>query len=220
MRDVVVGEYLFFALRLAYALDHGVVVRCVGQNEAVRHQPGYGRDAGLIGHIARGEDERRLLAMQVGEFALEIDQRVIGTGDIAGSARAGAHAGRRFDHRADHLGMLPHSEVIVRTPHDDVARSLRGMPDRTREAAGQSLEIGKHPVAALVPETGQGICEMRLVVHESRRSGQGSSWNGPKLEAFQGSCRGDNARGSRPRVRVGNAKATRPISLPGQTIVR
>src|SRR5919201_1073851 len=31
--------------------------------------------------------------------------------------------------------------------------------------------------------------------------GRGSSWNGPKLEAFQGSCRGDNARGSRPRIR-------------------
>ena len=136
MRDVVVAEDLLLALRLAHALDHGIVVRGVRQDQAVRHQLGNGRNAGLVRDIARGEDQRRLLAVQVGEFALEVDQRVIGAGDIAGAARAGAHAGRRFDHRADHFGVLAHAEIVVRTPHDDVARSCRGMPDRPREAAG------------------------------------------------------------------------------------
>src|SRR5215471_9686827 len=99
--------------------------------------------------------------------------------------------------------MLGHSEIIIGAPHDHVARPLRGMPDRVREAAGEPLKVGKNPVAALVPEPGKGICKIRLVIHGLRFSRQGEpTLERSKLflEAFQGSCRGDNERGPTPRV--------------------
>jgi len=95
--------------------------------------------------------------MQIGELALEIDQRVVGASDVAGAARARAHTGCGLDHRSDHFGMLAHPEVIVGAPDDDVARPLRGMPDRMREAPGKPFEIGKDPVAVFVPEPGEGV---------------------------------------------------------------
>src|SRR5262245_37298383 len=91
--------------------------------------------------------------------------------------------------------LVAHAEIVIGEPHDHVARPLRGMPDRVREAAGEPFEIGKNPVAALVPEPGKGICEIRVVIHGLRFSGKESPlWNAPKLflEAFQGSCRGGN----------------------------
>ncbi len=93
--------------------------------------------------------------MQVGELALELDQRMVGAGDVAGAAGAGAHAGCGLDHRADHLWVLAHAEIVVGAPHDDVARPLRRVPDRAREASGEPLEIGEHPVAALVLAAGR-----------------------------------------------------------------
>ena len=131
--------------------------------------------------------------MQVGKLALELDQRVVGAGDVAGAAGAGAHAGRGLDHGADHLGMLAHAEIVVGAPHDDVARPLWGVPDCARETAGEPLEVGKHPVAALVPEPGQGPREIRIIVHEF-----GSPFRpGPFLERSQGSFRGVPGRLSR-----------------------
>ncbi len=98
------------------------MVEGVGQDQAIGNELGDGGDAGLIRHIARGEDERGLLAVQVGELALELDERMIGTGNVAGTAGAGAKARRGRDHGADDFRMLPHAEIIVRAPNHDVAR--------------------------------------------------------------------------------------------------
>ena len=92
MRHVVVAEDLLLAIRLAHALDHGIVVPRVGENETVRHQLGERRNAGLVGDIAGREDQRRFLAVQIGKLALELDDRMIVAGDIARAAGAGAHA--------------------------------------------------------------------------------------------------------------------------------
>ena len=165
MGEVVVAEDLLLAGRLAHALDHRIVVERIRQDQAIRHQLRHGGDAGLIGDIAGGEDQRRLLAVQVGELALKLDQRMVVAGDVAGAAGAGAHAGRGVDHGADHLRVLAHAEIIVRAPDDDVLRPVRGMPDRVREAAGNSLEVGKHPVAPLGMQPGQRISEIAIVVH-------------------------------------------------------
>ena len=68
------------------------------------------------------------------------------------------------------------------------------MPDRARKAAGKPFEIGKDTVAAFVPEPGEGVCKIRVVIHGSLYpSAGGPFWNSPKLEAFQGACRGDNS---------------------------
>jgi hypothetical protein len=90
---------------------------------------------------------------------------MVGAGDVAGAAGAGAHAGRGFDHGADHLGVLAHAEVVVRAPDHDVARTVRRMPFGARKAAGEALEVGENPIAALVLQLRQRIREKSLIIH-------------------------------------------------------
>jgi hypothetical protein len=66
MFHVVVAEDLLFAMGLAYALDHRVVIERVGEKQAVRDELRDGRDGGLIRYVARSEDERCFLIMQIG----------------------------------------------------------------------------------------------------------------------------------------------------------
>ncbi len=49
-----------------------------------------------IGDPAGGEGERGGLAVQVGEFGLELHDRMVGAGDVAGAAGAGAVGARRL----------------------------------------------------------------------------------------------------------------------------
>ena len=74
---------------LAHAFDHRIVVQRIGQDQAVRNQFCDRRDAGLV-DVARGEQQRGFLAVQIGEFLLELDQWMMGAGNIAGAAGAGA----------------------------------------------------------------------------------------------------------------------------------
>ncbi len=166
MADVVMPPDLLFAAGLAHALDHGIVVERIRQDQAIRQQLGDGRDAGLVRDIAGGEQQRCRLAVQVGELALQLDQRMMGAGDVAGAAGAGAHAGRRFDHGADHLGVLGHAEVIVGAPDHHIARTLRGVPQRVRKPAGYAFQVREDPVTALVMQRGQGGLEKRVIIHE------------------------------------------------------
>ena len=163
--DVVMPPDLLLAAGLAHALDHGIVVERVRQDQAIRQQLGDGRDAGLVRDIAGGEHQRGRLAVQVGELALQLDQRMVGAGDVAGAAGAGAHAGGDVDHGADHLGVLGHAEIVVGAPDHDLALAGRRMPVGVRKAAGDALKIGKYPVTALVPQFGQGGREKYAVIH-------------------------------------------------------
>ena len=174
MGEIVVAEDLLLAAGLAHALDHRIVVVGVRQDQDVRNELGERRDAGLVRDIAGGEDQRGFLAVQVGEFGLELDQRVIGAGNVAGAAGAGAHAGGGLDHGADHLGVLAHAEIVVGAPDDDFARAFRGVPDRVREPAGDPLQFREHAIAPLVMQAVQGVIEEGLVIHGSDGPGKGS----------------------------------------------
>ena len=124
MGDVVVTPDLLVAARAPDALDHRIVVERVGEDEAIRQQAGDGRDAGEIGDPARGEDERRLLAVQIGELALQHDDRMMGAGNVAGAAGAGAVGARRLDARLDDVGVDAHAEIVVRAPDGDRTRRV------------------------------------------------------------------------------------------------
>ena len=156
---------LLLAAGLADALDHGIMIERVGQDQALRQQLCDRGDTGLVRHIARREHQRRRLVVQVGELPLELDQRMVGAGDVACAACAGAHTRCGLDHGADHLRMLSHAEIVVRAPYDDVALALRGVPDRVRKPACDTLKISKDPVATLVPQFAQGRRKITLVVH-------------------------------------------------------
>ena len=201
MRHVVMAENLLLGVRLAHALDHRIVVPGVRQDQAIRHQLGERGNAGLVRHIAGGEDQRRFLAVQVGKLALELDHRVIVAGDVAGAAGAGAHPGRGLDHGADDLGMLAHAEIVVRAPDHDVLRPVRRMPDGVRKTAGDALEVGKDAVAPLAVQAGRARRRKRRdnprddcgdrSCGNDRPIGRASVELYPVvLEAFQGICRG------------------------------
>jgi len=108
---------------------------------------------------------------------LELDHRVIVTGDIAGAAGASAHAGCGLDHGADHLRVLAHAEIVVGTPDHDRRLPVRRMPDSVREAAGDALEIGEQvtPLAMEPPERigkNDNSCGFRV------RLGRARTWSG------------------------------------------
>ena len=127
------------------------MVERVGQDQAARHQLADGRNSGLVRHVAGGEQERRVLAVEVGQLALKLDQRMIGAGDVTGAACPGTHAGCSFDHGADHLRVLSHAEVVVGTPDHDAARAGRRVPDGMGIASGDALKVGKDAVTPFVP---------------------------------------------------------------------
>ena len=169
MRDVVVTEHDPLTTRLADAFDHRIVVERVGQDQAVRNELCEGRNAGLVRDVAGREQQRRRLAVQIGKFLLELDQRMVGAGDIAGAAGAGADAGRGLDHGADHLRMLTHAEVVVGTPDHDVARSLRRVPGGVGKPAGDALEVGENAIAPLVMKAIERGTEELAIIHDKIR---------------------------------------------------
>src|SRR6185437_2418494 len=165
MPNVAVAEDHAVAAGLAYALDHRIVVEGVRENEAVRDEPGDGRNAGLVRDVARREQERGFLAVKIRQFRLELHQGMVGAGDIAGAAGAGADAGRGLDHGSDYFRMLAHAEIVVGAPDHDIACPLRGMPHRVGKPAGDALEICEYAVAAFVMESAEGGIEKLAVIH-------------------------------------------------------
>ena len=103
--------------------------------------------------------------MQIGQFGLQLHQRVMGAGDVAGAAGAGADSRGGLDHGADHFRVLAHAEIVVGAPDHDVALALRRVPDRMREAARDPLEVGENPVAPLVMQAAEGGGEEFAVIH-------------------------------------------------------
>ena len=63
-----------------------------------------GRQRRFVRHVARVEEERCLLADEVGQLAFEHDMVVRGAGDVAGAARARANVVERFLHGAMTMG--------------------------------------------------------------------------------------------------------------------
>ncbi len=186
MRHVAVAKHLTLAAGLADALDHRIMVQRIRQDQAIRNQLADGCNAGLVRDVTRGEQQRRLLAVQVGQFLLELHQGMMGSGDVAGAAGAGAHPGGGLDHGANDLGVLAHSEVVVGAPDHDVARPVRGMPHGVRKPARDPLKVGENPVAPLVMQAVESGRKELAVIHRKTLNGSWG-WSGSGLfRAFPG----------------------------------
>ncbi len=216
MAEIAVTEDRLLATRPAHALDHGVVVEGIRNDKAVGHQLRDGGDAGVIRHVAGGENQGGFLAVQLGQLALQFHQRMVGAGNIAGAAGAGAGAGRGLHHGADHLGVLAHAEIVVGAPDDDVAFALRGVPYRMGKPPGQPFEIGKHAVTPFIVQLSKRAGKKRFVVHrfDSPRAPRGlfgSILLDLFLEWFQAVCRGDKyGSGHAPPFARGHAASLWP----------
>ncbi len=166
MREVIVAENLPLGARALHALDHRVVIGGVGEDQAVRKEIGDRRDRREIGNPSGGEDERRFLAVEIGELMLQFDDRAARAGDVARSPCARAHLLRGLDHCVDDLGMLAHAEIVVGAPDRDVLRAPVGAaPERLGESLHRALDMRKSAIAPLSLEAEQGPLEIAPIVH-------------------------------------------------------
>jgi hypothetical protein len=92
MLRIVVTPYLLFRTGFAHTLDHGVVIECIGEKQAVGQELRDRGNAGLVRDITRGKDQSCLLAVQLREFTFQLDERMIGASDIASAPGPCAHA--------------------------------------------------------------------------------------------------------------------------------
>jgi hypothetical protein len=166
MIDIVVTEHTLLPTVAADTLDHRGVVQFVGIDDETRKQPRQRRERCVIGDVGRGEDQRRLLAMQIGQLGL---QRLVidrGARDVARAPGPCARGLQRLVHRLEHDRMLAHPEVVVAAPDGDVLLRAVGLfPDGVRELALLALDIDECAVAALVMQTVDGCVERVVVVH-------------------------------------------------------
>ncbi len=170
--QIVVAEHMTLAAGVADAGDHRGVVQRIGKDRAVGQAAAQGLQRRLVGDVARGEDQRRRLAVQIGQLALEQHVVMVGAGDVARAAGASARQIERCAHRLEHHRVLAHAEIIVRTPDGDLTGAAIAMVARQREIAGLALEIGEDAVAAFGLEVGQRLAEKAAVVHREFQCGQ------------------------------------------------
>ena len=93
-----------------------------GQHDAARQPDRQGAERRPVGHVAGVEQQRRLGAVQVRQLLLQQHVVVVGAGDVAGAAGAGAAAVQRLVHRGQHGRVLAHAEVVVGAPHRHLGR--------------------------------------------------------------------------------------------------
>ena len=165
MAEVVVAEDLAHRARVADARDHRGVVIGVGIELAAGQHGAQRLQRGLVGDVARGEDQGRFLVVQRRELALERHVQGVGAGDVARAAGARALGADRRLHRFDHHGMLAHGEIVVGAPDGDVAHRAVVVEAGAREGAGDALQLGEHAIASFVVQAPQMAGEKCLVVH-------------------------------------------------------
>ena len=119
MVEVVVAEHALLAARALDPGDHRGVVEFVGEDHAAGKQLAERRQRRLVRDVARREQQRAFLAVEVGELGLELDVIMGVAADVAGAARAGADLVQRVFHRLDHGRMLAHAEIVVGAPDGD-----------------------------------------------------------------------------------------------------
>ena len=162
---VVVAEDLLFPPALEDALDHRGVIEGVGEDHRAGHEPGQRRERRLVGGVARGEQQRRLLVMQAGQLAFQQHVVVVGAGDVAGAAGAGAAFAKRLGHGVQNHRVLAHSQVVVRAPDGDFLGPVLAIAGRLGERPGVALQVGEDAVAILRLDRLDGIAEEGLKVH-------------------------------------------------------
>ena len=103
--------------------------------------------------------------MQVGKLLLQHHVIMVGTGDIAGAAGAGAATVERLMHSRQHRRILSHAEIIVRAPHRHLILAGRVVMGRAREGAGAAFQIGKDTVATFTMQAIELAAEKAFVIH-------------------------------------------------------
>src|SRR5882757_5587091 len=167
MPNIVVAPNLPGTASGTHAFDHRIVIERIGQDQAIRKEPGHRRDARMVGHVARSENKRRLLAMEISKLGLQLHQSPIRTRNIARSARARTHPARGGAHRFDYLWVLAHAKIIVRAPDHDIPLAAWAVPERMGELSHLALQVGEDAVATLPFQSSNGRLKIPVIVEHS-----------------------------------------------------
>ena len=173
---VVVVEDARRSAAVANALDHGGVVRCVGEDDTARHARCQRPERGPVGDIAGGEQEGLLLAVQVGQFPLEQHVIVICAGDVAGAAGSRAAAVQSLMHRREHDRVLAHAQIVVGAPDGDFRGAALRVIRRAREIPCLPLQIREHAITAFTAKPTKLLVEESFVVHRPLQLAAGVRW--------------------------------------------
>ncbi len=167
LREIVVAADLLGAASRTHAFDHRIVIVRIGQDQAVRKELADRRDARMVGHVARRENERRLLAMQVRKFSFQLDQSPVRARNIARSASARPHRARGSAHRSDDLRVLAHAKIVVGAPDHDIPLAARAVPERIGKLSHFALQVSEDAIAALTFQSSNGRLESPIIVEHS-----------------------------------------------------
>ena len=138
--DIVVRESLHPRVRELDAGEQGVVGVLVEHGEVVA--PDEAGDRADVRHVAGGEHERSLVAVELSQLCLQRAVEVEGAVQQPGPRDPSAVLAGGFLGRLDHLGVIREAEVVVR-PEVDVLVALD--PEAGRRSAFDRLVVG--PVA-------------------------------------------------------------------------
>ena len=133
---------------MAYAFNHRGVVEFVREQDAAGKNAADRAERRLVGDVARGEQQRGFLAVQIRQFFLQEHMIVVRAADVAGAASTGTAFVQRLCHGGDDVGMLTHAEVVVGAPDRDIALACRARMTRARKIAARACNIHEHTVAA------------------------------------------------------------------------
>ena len=86
--------------------------------------------------------------MQIGKLGLEQQMVVVVARDIARAARTGAAGLHTVHHGFDHIGVLAHAQIVVRTPDGDFIHLAILVAGCTGKRAPLALQLGKRAVVA------------------------------------------------------------------------
>ena len=162
MRHVVMTENADHRPRSLDAGDHGRMVLGVrktvpGLFRTIRQAVQDGGQRRLVGYVAGGEQQPRLLAVQGREFRFEVIMHRAGAADVARAAGAGTHRSGGLARRVHQHRMVAHGDVVVRRPNQD-PRAVA--PHVVWEAIGPLLQRRENPVPSLSPDGVEGAAAM------------------------------------------------------------
>src|SRR5215831_4354082 len=102
--------------------------------------------------------------MQFGELALQGNMQMMGARDIASPARTRTHVECRLAQGFENRWVLALRKVIIRTPHNDSFRPWTIIA-RIWVLSCDPRQVGKDPIAILVPYRAHGFRKDLFVVH-------------------------------------------------------
>ena len=148
------------------AFDHRRMVQRIGENDQARNFLAERTECRPVGHITGGEDQRRFLAVQIGEFLFKQNMVMIGARNIPGASRTRATVIDGGFHGFDDFRVLAHAEIIVGAPDRYVlALAIGVVPCRAGKIALLALDIRKNAIASLRMQALQFRREKCLEVH-------------------------------------------------------